>query len=68
MLDCQNCQLINAVDNPNKYKSDGDHNHFLTVDKVRIYYLPQHDNYVNEELASKLSSFYVLQSTSAAIQ
>ncbi|CAF1644152.1 unnamed protein product [Rotaria magnacalcarata] len=68
MLDCQNCQLINAVDNPNKYKSDGDHNHFLTVDKVRIHYLPQHDNYVNEELASKLSSFYVLQSTSAAIQ
>ncbi|CAF4836515.1 unnamed protein product [Rotaria socialis] len=68
MLDCQNCRLINAVDNPNKYKPDGDHNHFLTVDKVRIHYLPQHDNYVNEELASKLSSFYVLQSTSTAIQ
>ncbi|CAF3226662.1 unnamed protein product [Rotaria sp. Silwood2] len=68
MLDCENCQLINDVDNPNKYKSDGFHDYFLIVDKARINYLPEHDIYVNEELASKLSSFYVLQSKSTTIQ
>lgn len=68
MIDCENCQLINNVDNPNKYKSDGLYNYFLIVDKIRIHYLPQHDIYVNEELASKLSSFCVLQSSSTMIQ
>ncbi len=68
MLDCENCQLINDIDNPNKYKSDGPHDHFLIVEKVRISYLPQHEIYVNGELASKLASFYILQLKLTTIQ
>ncbi|CAF3559052.1 unnamed protein product [Rotaria sp. Silwood1] len=68
MIDCENCQLINDIDNPNKYKSDGFDDYFLIVEKVRINYLPEHDIYVNDELASKLSSFYVLQSKLTTIQ
>ncbi|CAF1214303.1 unnamed protein product [Rotaria sordida] len=68
MIDCENCQLINDIDNPNKYKSDGYYDYFLIVEKLRINYLPEHDIYVNDELASKLSSFYVLQSKSTIIQ
>jgi hypothetical protein len=47
MLDCESCHLIDGIDNPNKYKSDGLYNHFLIVEKLRISYLPQHENYVN---------------------
>ncbi|CAF1181842.1 unnamed protein product [Rotaria sordida] len=68
MIDCENCQLINDIENPNKYKSDGYYDYFLIVEKLRINYLPEHDIYVNDELASKLSSFYVLQSKSTIIQ
>jgi hypothetical protein len=47
MLVCESCQLIDDTDNPNKYKSDGLYNHFLIAEKLRINYLPQHENYVN---------------------
>ena len=68
MLDCEACQLIDEVENPNKYRTDGSAGHFLVVEKVRVNYLPQHETYVNGELASRLSSFYILPSHWKTIQ
>lgn len=68
MIDCDRCQLTDEVDNPNKYRSDGPTGSFLITDRIRIHYLPQHENLVVGDLASQLSSFYVFPSQSKMIQ
>ena len=68
MIDCEQCQLIDDVDNPNKYRSDGPGGFFLITNQIRIHYLPQHEHLVVGELASQLSSFYIFPPHSKMIQ
>jgi hypothetical protein len=67
-LDGEHCQLLNHVDNPHRYSTDISNEYFLVVDRIRIHYLSKHETYVNGELASRLSSLFIVPSQSRMIQ
>lgn len=67
MIDFTDCYFNSDVQNPNKLKPDHSDDHFLIPSQVSIYYLPQHDAYV-QELAARFSKMTVFSSKSCTLQ
>jgi hypothetical protein len=67
MIEITDSYFNSDVQNPNKLKADHSDDYFLTPSQVTIYYLPQHDAYV-QELSSCFSKMTVFTSKSCALQ
>lgn len=67
MIDMTECYFQSDVQNPNKLKPDHSDDYFLLTSQVNIYYLPEHDKYV-QELATRFSKMTVFSSKSCTLQ
>jgi Cdc6-like AAA superfamily ATPase len=67
MIDISNSYFNSDVQNPNKLKPDHSDDYFLIASEVQIYYLPEHDTYV-QELARRFSKMTVFSSKSCTLQ
>ncbi|CAF0784333.1 unnamed protein product [Adineta steineri] len=67
MIELSDSYFITDVQNPNKLKPDNSEDYFLIPSQVIIYYLPEHDTYV-QELAQRFSKMTVFSSKSCTLQ
>jgi hypothetical protein len=67
MIEMTDCYFNSDVQNPNKLKADYSDDYFLIASTVNIYFLPEHDVYV-QELAAHFSKMTVFSSKSCVLQ
>jgi hypothetical protein len=67
MIEFDGSYMDSDVQNPNKLKADHADNYFLIMSDIKIYYLPQHDAYI-ENLASHFKEMTVFSSKSCTLQ
>ena len=67
MIEITDAYFATDVQNPNKLKADHSDDYFLVPSQVTIYYLPEHDTYV-QELSLRLSKMTIYTSKSCTLQ
>lgn len=67
MIDFNSCYYNTDVQNPNKYEPDYSDDHFLITSDFIIYYLPEHDTFV-EDLGRRFSQMTVFQVKSCMLE
>ena len=67
MIEFTDISYQSDLQNPNKYKPDHSDDYFLITTQVSIYYLPEHDDFV-QELGKKFSKMSLFSSKSCTLQ
>jgi len=67
MIFLDDCSLNSEVQNPNKLKTDHGDDYFLITTDITIYYLPEHDSFV-QDLSDHFSKMTVFTSKSSTLQ
>lgn len=67
MIEMSNIYYSSDVQNPNKYKPDYSDDHFLISSELYIYYLPEHDAFI-QDLGKRFSKMTVFSSKSCTLQ
>ncbi|CAF1057582.1 unnamed protein product [Rotaria sordida] len=67
MINFIGSSLDSDIHNKNNLKADYDDNYFLIVSEIKIYYLPEHDSFV-QDLSDHFSQMIVYSSKSCTLQ
>lgn len=67
MIEVTDCYFQSDVQNPNKLKADHSDDYFIIASQMILYYLPEHDAYV-QELAARFAKMTVFSSKSCTLQ
>jgi hypothetical protein len=67
MINFSDSSLDSEVQNPNKLQADYSDDYFLIVSDIKIYYLPEHDSFV-QDLSDHFSKMTVFSSKSCTLQ
>ena len=67
MIEMSSIYYNSDVQNPNKFKPDHSDDHFLIASEITLYYLPEHDAFV-QDLSKRFSKMTVFTSKSCTLQ
>jgi hypothetical protein len=67
MIRFDGSRLESEIENPNKLPADHGDDYFLIISEIKIYYLPEHDSFV-QDLSDRFSQMTVFSSKSCTLQ